>query len=344
VLGQIAASQQDTARLKALQAQVRPWLDASPDDVDLHLLLADINVALERVDEARTLLAGFCGGEPGSTSVPALMRLQELCRQQGDFEAAQRWLAQADKLAPDSLVLRRQRLLLLDAMGDQDALVAMVRGFDGPSLDQAELCATAANLLAKSPAHRDQAIEFAHKAADLAPDEPRAFAVLGELLYSLGDQAAAEQAFRSVLRLSPNDPDALNNVAWVVRERGGDLEEAAKLSQKAISLAPDNADFHNTLGYVLEAIPGRENDAVEAYRRSIALAPSKSPVRANSLLMLARLTRRIDRWESLRPYLPQLRELRSDESGLNPEDRHELDTLIEESETKLMASGGTAGT
>ena len=57
----------------------------------------------------------------------------------------------------------------------------------------------------------------------------------GAAAHRAGDLAAAERAYRKVLRRNPRDPDALHLLGVVVSQKGGNAE-ALGLIQKALSV------------------------------------------------------------------------------------------------------------
>lgn len=63
----------------------------------------------------------------------------------------------------------------------------------------------------------------------------------------------AERAYRSALRADPNHIMALNNLAWLLAETDGDLQEAESLALQALDQQPDPKDpIENTLRIIRE--------------------------------------------------------------------------------------------
>lgn len=141
---------------------------------------------------------------------------------------------------------------------------------------------------------RDNAVRFAAaleaagrpaEAADLyrrqlAGEEATAllWTNLGNAEAAAGNRAAAESAYREALALDPAEPDALNNLAWLLYETGGDdtgarLDEAEALARRAV--AAGGADPYlalDTLGRILAA-RGRCAEATTTLDRARAAAP-----------------------------------------------------------------------
>jgi tetratricopeptide (TPR) repeat protein len=71
-------------------------------------------------------------------------------------------------------------------------------------------------------------------------------------LYEL--QSRTEEAmarYEEAIRLDPGLAVAMNNLAYLLSEGGGDLDRALDLAQEAKALLPDNPNAADTLGWVL---------------------------------------------------------------------------------------------
>ena len=99
----------------------------------------------------------------------------------------------------------------------------------------------------------------------------RAHTNLGEALQRAGRRSEAIQQHREALRLNPEAPEALYNLALDL-ERNGELDEAIIRSKDYIRLRPDDALAHNQLGIAL-AKHGRLEEAIAEYRESLRLDP-----------------------------------------------------------------------
>ncbi len=73
---------------------------------------------------------------------------------------------------------------------------------------------------------------------------------LGHLYYIQGNLEQAEAALRQGLRIKGDHPDLLNNLAWVLMEKGR-LKEAKDLIDKAIALE-DKEEYEDTREEILD--------------------------------------------------------------------------------------------
>jgi len=75
---------------------------------------------------------------------------------------------------------------------------------------------------------------------------------LGHLYYRQDKLDQAERALREGLRVKGDHPDLLNNLAWVLMEKG-QLEQAKTLIDKAIGIE-DKEEYQDTRQEILERI------------------------------------------------------------------------------------------
>jgi len=73
---------------------------------------------------------------------------------------------------------------------------------------------------------------------------------LGHLYYRQDKLDQAERALREGLRVKGDHPDLLNNLAWVLMEKG-QLEQAKTLIDKAIAIE-DKEEYRNTRQEIVE--------------------------------------------------------------------------------------------
>jgi tetratricopeptide (TPR) repeat protein len=74
---------------------------------------------------------------------------------------------------------------------------------------------------------------------------------LGNIEINRGNGKAALEHFRKVIEIRPDEPQALNNLAYLLIQHGGNPDQALRYAQRAQELDPDNADYADTLGWIL---------------------------------------------------------------------------------------------
>jgi len=80
---------------------------------------------------------------------------------------------------------------------------------------------------------------------------PTAHLWLGVVQEVKGNHTAAVEQFRRAEAADPNNPQTINNLAYLLAEYGNAPDEALQYAQKAVELAPDQPDYCDTLGWAL---------------------------------------------------------------------------------------------
>ncbi len=94
------------------------------------------------------------------------------------------------------------------------------------------------------------AIRTFDKAKQLRPNDPSAYLQMALLYDRLGNIKEARPIYERILKLQPDHAIALNNLAYLLAENGGDLDQALALAQRARQRLPDNPDVADTLGWI----------------------------------------------------------------------------------------------
>ena len=97
-----------------------------------------------------------------------------------------------------------------------------------------------------------QAIEAANQAYTIAGDDDRkqiAKLTLATAQQMAGDFQAAETTLRALLKQSPGNPIALNNLGYFLTERNVKLDEALELINQALKIDPTNPSYLDSLGW-----------------------------------------------------------------------------------------------
>jgi len=97
-----------------------------------------------------------------------------------------------------------------------------------------------------------EAIESANQAFSAAKGEERrqiAKLTLATAQQMSGNYAAAEETLRQILRQTPDNPIALNNLGYFLIERDKNITEAFELIQQAVKIDPTNPSYLDSLGW-----------------------------------------------------------------------------------------------
>ncbi|MCR0985107.1 XrtA/PEP-CTERM system TPR-repeat protein PrsT [Roseomonas populi] len=247
------------------EVQSRLALAQDPDSVAARRQLAGLLVRSGDARGAEALI------EQGLRTRPADAALQQtlaaLVLQARGLDAA---LAVADRLAaqpgtqPASLALRGD--VLSTARQPREAAAAYAAALaQAPSgllaVRQAAALRSAGDLPGASAALRTWLATN--------PDDDGAGLLLSQFDIEAGRNTEAAQRLEKVVARHPEDPVSLNNLAWLLGQRGGDAaaqSRALALAERAYFLTP-NPDTADTLGWIM-ARGGQAERAVPLLRQS----------------------------------------------------------------------------
>jgi tetratricopeptide (TPR) repeat protein len=94
--------------------------------------------------------------------------------------------------------------------------------------------------------------------------------LIGMLEESRGDRTEAESNYRRALEIAPDSPIAANNLAWLIAENQGNLDEALTLAQMAVNKHQTAAGYYDTLGWIYFK-KELYSPAVEQLKKAVAL-------------------------------------------------------------------------
>jgi tetratricopeptide (TPR) repeat protein len=195
--------------------------------------------------------------------------------------------------------------------------------------DAVVVSAVARSLVATGNA---EALKVAEKLLNAAVERnPKSVAVvnsLAMLMQSSGRTAEAATLNRRVLELDPNDPIALNNLAWILCEDDHQYQEALKFANRGLKVAPDYADLLDTRGVALYRL-GQFDKAAEDFSRCVDLYPANARAATSSYFHLARTHAELGHTDQAQRYLKQAMDLQARIGGLSAADLAEANLLTE---------------
>ena len=132
--------------------------------------------------------------------------------------------------------------------------------------------------LAQAYQHRGDltnALTWFRQAQALAPKDGRVSAAIAFLLDVQGQRGEARTEYQKALRLDPKNPAILNNLAYLLADDRGDIEEALRLVQEARKQLPNDPGLADTLGWVY--VQKHQNDgAIQIFDRLVREYPTDS--------------------------------------------------------------------
>ena len=246
-------------------------LAANPGDLDARRGQVEMLANAGDLEGAKTSLRDALKLSPGSLSMMSVLLALEL-RTGGidDALAAANRLRSVPANMPVAAVLKGD--LLLGAGRFNDAVAAYDAEFKAAASTTLALRAVSALVAAGKP---DQATERVRALLARQPGDPDVAQVLASLDIEAKRYPDAEKNLNLVLEKRPNDPVALNNLAWLYQVRGD--PGARNLAQRAY-LQAQSPESSDTLGWILVS-QGDAARAVPLLQQASAQRPADPSIR-----------------------------------------------------------------
>ena len=148
----------------------------------------------------------------------------------------------------------------------------------------------------------EAAIAWLTRASELLPDQPVVRGTLALVLDACGEKEEAERAYRATLELDPDNAIAMNNLAFLMAERGVDLDQALEFARRAGELMPLDAEIIDTAGWV--QLKRNDTDAaIGLFADALSRSPGNDGYRQHLLVALQRKADRSAAMDELKALL-----------------------------------------
>jgi Flp pilus assembly protein TadD len=132
----------------------------------------------------------------------------------------------------------------------------------------------------KDASLRRHAVEMLKTLADGAKPDADVLVAYGQILYQEKQTDRAAEVYRRAIKLKPDEPVAMNNLAMIDAETGQNLPEALAMAKKAVELKPKAATFYDSLATVQMKM-NQPADAVATLKKAIEVDPGEATWKLN---------------------------------------------------------------
>ena len=129
------------------------------------------------------------------------------------------------------------------------------------------------------------AIASLQKAREIMPENSIVLTTLALTFDHSGKTPEARQIYEAAIKLDPSNGVALNNLAFLLAEHNGDLDEALTKGTRAKQLMPNLAEVSDTLGWIYLK-KYLSDDAVKIFSDLVTNHPNESTYRYHLAMAL----------------------------------------------------------
>jgi Flp pilus assembly protein TadD len=112
-------------------------------------------------------------------------------------------------------------------------------------------------------------------AKDLAPNNVVPFIELALMADVSGQKDKARPLYEQVLKIQPDHPLALNNLAYMLADTGADLDQALTMAQRAKQKLPRDSNVADTLGWIYIK-KNLSDSAISIFKELVRIEPDRS--------------------------------------------------------------------
>jgi tetratricopeptide (TPR) repeat protein len=245
---------------------------AYPKDKELQLQLGVLKLHDKNFKEAEEYFRKLSGAE--SSDVRPLSGLTQTLAAEGQLDKAVALLAEEVKKSPNNNQVRYLYASTATLAGRYDTAVEEFQKLAtaNPKSPQIYVALGSAYRLKGDYANALSALE---KATALAPKDPAPLVAQAEVLNTSGRAPQALEKYRTALQIAPDNPTLLNNVAYLLADTGGSLDEALKYARRALQIDSKQPRYSDTLGWIY--FKQKLNDsALQVFRTLTASNPDNA--------------------------------------------------------------------
>jgi tetratricopeptide (TPR) repeat protein len=185
----------------------------------------------------------------GSTDLQPLAGLVNAYEAEHQPERALELMQAEAQKAPDSTGKAALLVATEEAAGKTDQALAELQKVAAQHPKSADVQVRIAQLQMKH-GHLPEALQALEHAQQLAPDGKGLDMTIANVEDQLGNKPEAIASYRKALAKTPDNALVLNNLAFLLSETGGNLDEAQQMVSTAIRKAPKLPQLQDTLAWV----------------------------------------------------------------------------------------------
>ncbi len=271
-----AASRLATIYLKDEKYQEAvPYLEvvsaSDPEDMNARVKLGLVQMELKNYDQAVTIFKNILAKNPDADRIHYY--LGSVYEETKKLDQS---IAELKQIKPDSKLYTDAALhvaYLLKVENKTSEAKAFVRDAITKAPRVSGFYIFDASLAEDIP----EAVSILETAVAKFPEEEKLRYYLGSLYDKQGNQDKGLEQMEEILKINPQNVDALNYIAYTWTQKGIRLNDAEQMLKKALTLKPDNGYVQDSWGWYLYT-RGRNSEAVVELEKAAKLKPNESTI------------------------------------------------------------------
>jgi tetratricopeptide (TPR) repeat protein len=271
-----AAALQRAQKYDDARAVLEPALEKNPTAVPLMLELGVIDLQQKRTKDAIAIFQKAYQTNPNN--IRGLLGESRAYLADGQLQKSVDIVQAEVQKNPDRVDLARELGNAQAAAGQFPAAIATYQALLARFKDPRQQSGL---LVQIAQAYRyegdvQHSIEAFEKSRTGVSDNPVTLRDLGMLYEEINRKDLAKQYYEKALKLQSDDPLALNNLAYLLAENNGDLNEALSYAQRAKQKLPTFTEITDTLGWIYMK-KNLTDSAIDSFKALVVQAP-QNPV------------------------------------------------------------------
>ena len=229
------------------KAELEAIIKSNPGFNDAKYQLALVHFHQKEYKKAEEIFRNLMAQNPPDTR--GIMGLTEFYMATSQFDAALSIMRGELAKNPDRLDYRAAIANISARAGKYDDAMTELRTVLAKSPNNSDIMLSIGQVC-KLKKDENCALEYYRKAAAVNDKDPRAQMFLAMQYDTLGMRAQARPVYTQILKVQPDNWQALNNMAFILAEEGKDLDQALTMVQRAKQTVPNEPNVADTLGWI----------------------------------------------------------------------------------------------
>ena len=226
-------------------------LKANPNQADTLLELAVLDLVQKHYKDSAESFRKAYAADPSNLN--GLKGLSEILFAQNEPAKAVQVIADEVQKQPQRADLKKELAYAEYRAKQFDKAIAdyqsVLDRFKDAPMEQADVYNRIGNIYF-TKGDTQGAFDNMNKARQLVPNNVLYVSQCAQYLDVLGKRAQALTTYRDAMKIDPNNPVVLNNLAYLLTSTGGNLDEALTLAQRAKQQLPNLYEVSDTIGWI----------------------------------------------------------------------------------------------